>query len=125
MGSKQKQPFPNPLENALKTGKIGGLSSSNKSEKEDPPARTDQPAPTQEKEPDNLKTVKHSQQKQEPEKATIQFSTYFTRSLYLKLKQFETEIFDRTGKKTDPNKIIRQLVEKASIDDILPLYEEK
>jgi hypothetical protein len=124
MSSKQKQPFPNPLENALKTGKIGGLSSTNKPEKEDPPTKIEQPAPTQEKEPDNLKTVKPSQ-KQEPEKATIQFSTYFTRSLYLKLKQFETEIFDRTGKKTDPNKIIRQLVEKASIGDILPLYEEK
>jgi hypothetical protein len=56
------------------------------------------------------------------DKATLQFTAYFTPQLYAKLKRFELEILERTGRKTDPNKIIRQLVEKASIEDILPLY---
>jgi hypothetical protein len=132
--AKQKQPFPNPLDNVLKTGKIGGASSTStqpdpQPEQEEQPPQSPtlpasvQPAPVPE-EPDNLKTVNTSSQKVIQDKATLQFTAYFTTQLYAKLKRFELEILERTGRKTDPNKIIRQLVEKATIEDILPLYEK-
>jgi len=131
--AKQKQPFPNPLDNVLKTGKIGGGTQSTQpdpqpeQEEQTPEPQTPlasiQPAPALE-EPDNLKTVNPSSQKASQDKATLQFTAYFPTQLYAKLKRFELEILERTGRKTDPNKILRQLVEKASIEDILPLYEK-
>ena len=127
--AKPKQPFPNPLDNVLKTGKIGGGTQTPQpdlqpeqelpSQPQTPPASV-QPAPAR---PENLQTGNPSQ-KASQDKATLQFTAYFPPQLYAKLKRFELEVLERTGRKTDPNKIIRQLVEKASIEDILPLYEK-
>jgi hypothetical protein len=130
MATKPKQPFPNPLDNVLKTGKIGGGTPTpqpdSQPELEQPPEPPIPPASIQPipAKPDTLKTENPSSQKAGQDKATLQFTAYFTPQLYAKLKRFELEILERTGRKTDPNKIIRQLVEKASIEDILPLYQK-
>jgi hypothetical protein len=126
----KQEPLPSPLDNIISRGKIGGkpkkerqIAADDQSNKE-PVNKSTQRAPEKE-EPQNLKTSKSSSKKTEQEKATVQFTAYFTQQLHLKLKRFELEILERTGKKTDPNKILRQLTEKAKIEDILPFYTDE
>jgi hypothetical protein len=55
-----------------------------------------------------------------PEKATIQVNLYLTQTLDDKLYDLRQEYKKRTGgKKIKPNEIMRKLIEKAKIEDIL------
>lgn len=126
----KQEPLPSPLDTVISRGKIGGKPKNEKQivadeqSNKEPAHRSTQQVPKK-GEPQNLKTSKSSSKKTEQEKATVQFTAYFTHQLHLKLKRFELEILERTGKKTDPNKILRQLTEKAKIEDILPFYTDE
>jgi hypothetical protein len=74
---------------------------------------------------ENLITLKNEnaseirRKKSEKEKARMQFTTYFTTEQYTKLQRLEIEYLERTGRKIDPNKILRKLVDQASIDNLI------
>jgi hypothetical protein len=56
--------------------------------------------------------------KEKPERATIEVSLYLTPSLDEKLEDLRREYKRRTGKRIMPNKIMRILIEQATIDDL-------
>jgi len=58
------------------------------------------------------------------ERATIEVSLYLTPSLDEKLEDLRREYKRKTGKRIMPNKIMRILIKKATIDDLLTESEE-
>ncbi len=69
--------------------------------------------------PEGVAIPTQRQRKSEADRARLQLTTYFTIAQYTKLQDLEKEYLRLTGRKTDPNKILRKLVEKATIEDIL------
>ena len=59
-------------------------------------------------------------QQQDEEKNTEKITLYLTYTLYDKLEGLANEYRRRTRKRIDPNKLMRKMIERATIEELLP-----